>query len=169
MSNTRTSNYFTIDFLSKKIIGSSASFKKAGMGTGAWYDELVAKMNAHPDFKLVEVEHKKNPSKTVYDGLDFDFMENYIALQNNAEELLKKMKQVKKCAKKVTNSVYPIVKKWFLDEFGKDFDMEEARKAIKESKEAKILAEAQKEVERASEKAESAEVEDANGLPLRRS
>ena len=137
--NSRTNN-FTIDFINKAICGSSASFKKASRGTGDVYEELVAKMNAHPDFVLKEVAAKKNTAKTTYDGLDYDFMKAYISMQTDAKILQKKMDMVKKVAKKTKNSAYPIVKKWFLKEFGEDFDMDEAKKKVKEFLEAKLIS-----------------------------
>ena len=38
---------FTIDFISKKIIGTQASFNKASKGTGEIYEELASKIARH--------------------------------------------------------------------------------------------------------------------------
>ena len=140
-------NYFTIDFINKTICGSPASFKKASTGVGAIYEELISKINAHPKFELTQIEAKKNPVKKTYKGLTYEFMKAYIAIQDNSEALLEKMTTVEKSADKVKDSTYPIVKKWFLDEFGtpmenspkKFFDMKKAQAKIIEIANNKIL------------------------------
>lgn len=126
---------FTIDFINKSIIGTKSSFNKAGKGFGAEYEELAAKMAAHPDFKLVEKEqkHKSTKAKRTYDGLDFDFMETYIEIQPASEKLKNEYESVKQMAANCGTSKYPLTKKWFLGKFGTEdqpFDMEQARKAI---------------------------------------
>ena len=126
---------FTIDFINKSIIGTKSSFNKAGKGFGAEYEELAAKMAAHPDFKLVEKEqkHKSTKAKRTYDGLDFDFMEAYIEIQPASEKLKNEYESVKQMAANCGTSKYPLTKKWFLGKFGTEdqpFDMEQARKEI---------------------------------------
>ena len=126
---------FTIDFINKSIIGTKSSFNKAGKGFGDEYEELAAKMAAHPDFKLVEKEqkHKSTKAKRTYDGLDFDFMEAYIEIQPASEKLKNEYESVKQMAANCGTSKYPLTKKWFLGKFGTEdqpFDMEQARKEI---------------------------------------
>ena len=131
IKNTR----FTIDFFNKTITGTKASFNKAGKGVGAEYEELAAKMAAHPGFELVvkEQKHKSTKAKRTYDGLDFDFMEAYIEMQNDAQKLKSEYESVKQMAVNCGSSKYPLTKKWFLAKFGTEdqpFDMEQARKEI---------------------------------------
>lgn len=122
---------FTIDFVNKQIIGTKASFKKAGTGKGEIYNELAAKIAVHPDFALTvkEQKHRSNKVKQTYDGLNFPLMEQYIAIHENAESILKEYHAAKKMAKDIGSSAYPFVKKWFLDKF-KNFDVASARTAI---------------------------------------
>ena len=132
--NTTYTERFTIDFISKKIIGTQASFNKASKGTGEIYEELASKIARHPDFEVAVKEQKKHitKAKRTYDGMDFKFMEAYIATQKIADQLMKKYEAVKKMAKASNTSVYPFTKKWFLGEFDpekKGFDM---KKAIEE-------------------------------------
>ena len=127
--------YFTIDFLKKTIAGTKASLKKAGKGSGAEYEELTAKLAAHPDFELVVVEpkHKSNKAKTTYKGLDYTFMEAYISTLDNSEAVLADYKAVKNMARTCGTKAYPLTKKWFLNKFSteeKPFDMDEAKDAI---------------------------------------
>ena len=126
---------FTIDFINKTISGTQSSFNKAGKGFGDEYEELAAKMAAHPDFKLVvkEQKHKSTKAKRTYDGLDFDFMEAYIEMQTDAQKLKNEYESVKQMAVNCGSSKYPLTKKWFLGKFGTEdqpFDMEQARKDI---------------------------------------
>ena len=79
---------FTIDFISKKIIGTQASFNKASKGTGEIYEELASKIARHPNFEVAVKEQKKHitKAKRTYDGMDFKFMEAYITTQKNETE-----------------------------------------------------------------------------------
>lgn len=122
---------FIIDFAKKQIIGTKASFNKAGKGEGEIYTELATKMAAHPDFKLEIKEQKKRGTKAkqTYDGLNFDLMEKYIAIQDDSNALMEAYNGAKKMAKNTGSSVYPFVKKWFLAQF-KNFDVAEAKAAI---------------------------------------
>ena len=134
-TNKNMNARFTIDFFNKTITGTKASFNKAGKGFGAEYEELAAKMAAHPDFKLVEKEqkHKSTKAMRTYDGLDFDFMEAYIEIQPASEKLKNEYESVKQMAVNCGSSKYPLTKKWFLGKFGTEdqpFDMEQARKDI---------------------------------------
>ena len=131
MNTTKSNVRFTINFFEQTITGTKASFNKAGKGFGPEYEELTSKMAAHPGFALVVKEQKQKTTKAkkTYEGLDFTFMENYIATLANAEEISKKYKEVKAMAKKTNIAVYPFTKKWFLETF-KDFNMEEAKEAI---------------------------------------
>ena len=85
-TNKNMNARFTIDFITKTITGTKASFNKAGKGFGAEYEELAAKLAAHPDFTLIvkEQKHKSTKAKRTYEGLDFDFMEAYIEMQTEA-------------------------------------------------------------------------------------
>ena len=122
---------FVINFVDKTITGTKASFNKAGKGEGAIYEELAAKIAAHPKFKLVVKEQKKrsNKAKQTYDGLNFDLMEKFIAIQDDSESLMRAYEGAKKMAKDTGSSVYPFTKKWFLGQF-ESFDVAEAKKAI---------------------------------------
>ena len=89
MENKKNAPRFVINFVDKTITGTKASFDKAGKGEGAIYEELAAKVAAHPDFELVVKEQKKrsNKAKQTYDGLTFDLMKKFIAIQPNSASL----------------------------------------------------------------------------------
>jgi hypothetical protein len=147
MKANTTNKNFTLNFFDKKICGSKKAFAMANQGSGDAYDELVALMTAHPSFGLEVIKAKSNSSKTTYEGLKFEFMKSYIALQENSALLLKKMDCVIDGAKKSGVSPYPVTKSWFLKTFGKTtetgeilFNVKEAEQLIKTAREAKILA-----------------------------
>lgn len=131
MENKKSAPRFIINFAKKQIIGTKASFDKAGKGEGAIYEELAAKIAAHPDF-TIEIKEQKNhtdKAKQTYHGLNFDLMEKFIAIQSNKEYLMRAYTGAKKMAEDTGISVYPFVKKWFLAQF-KNFDVTAAKKAI---------------------------------------
>lgn len=126
---------FTIDFKNKQIVGTKASFDKASKGFGPAYDELAEKSARHPTFEMSIKEQKKHTTKEkrTYEGMSFDFMEAYISLSKDAEQLMRDYVAVKAMAKKLGISVYPFTKKWFLKKFGSGnsgFDMAKAREEI---------------------------------------
>ncbi len=135
---TNSSARFTLDFINKTIIGTKASFNKAGKGISPIYEELAEKMKAHPDFvcEVKEQKKKAKKTKTTYFGMDFNFMETYITIQKNSNRLMMDYNAVMTFAKKTKRSVYPIMKKWFLREFdpnGEGFNMAKAKEEIFEA------------------------------------
>lgn len=131
MENKKSAPRFVINFAKKQIIGTKASFDKAGKGEGAIYEELAAKIKAHPEFELVvkEQKNRSNKAKQTYHGLNFDLMEKFIKIQPNAETLMRAYNGAKKMAEDTGSSVYPFTKKWFLGQF-KNFDVADAKEAI---------------------------------------
>ena len=144
MNTTTSSVRFTINFINKTITGTKASFNKAGKGFGPEYEELTSKMAAHPDFTLVVKEQKTKTTKAkrTYEGMDYKFMEDYIATFED-ETMVKAYKAVKQMAEDCGTKAYPLVKKWFLSKFSDmegGFDMEAAKKDISDYRIAKAQA-----------------------------
>ena len=134
MNTTKNAARFTLNFFDKTITGTKASFNKANKGFGPEYEELTAKMAAHPTFTLTvkEQKHKATSAKKTYEGMDFKFMEDYIATFEDST-LAHEYESVKEMAKKCGTKTYPLTKKWFLGKFSKmegGFDMDAARKDI---------------------------------------
>ena len=69
----------------------------------------------------------------LYKGLDKAFIEKYISIQTNANELNKQY------AKAAEMGKFPLVRKWFLNTF-KNFDMETAKKEIEQAIFAEIAS-----------------------------
>ena len=136
-SSSKSAVRFTLNFFEKTITGTKASFNKANKGYGPEYEELTAKMAAHPTFKVIEKE--PNTKKNTYEGLDFPMMQNYINTLPNAEEMMAEFIAVKEMA----GGKYPLVKKWFLDTFKGDantFKVSEAKKQIATAKVNRVKA-----------------------------
>ena len=143
-TSSKSAVRFTIDFFKKTITGTKASFDKAGKGFGAEYEGLTAKMAAHPDFTLVikERKAKTTKSKRTYEGMDYKFMEDYIATFEDAS-MVKEYEAVKQMAEDCGTKAYPLTKKWFLGKFSDmegGFDMDAAKKDIADYRIAKAQA-----------------------------
>ena len=144
VASSKSAVRFTLNFFDKTITGTKASFNKANKGFGPEYKELTSKMAAHPDFTLVVKEQKTKTTKAkrTYEGMDYKFMEDYIATFEDAS-LMKKYEAVKKMADDCGTKAYPLTKKWFLGEFSDmegGFDMEAAKKDIANYRIAKAQA-----------------------------
>ena len=152
---------FTLDFFKKTITGTKASFNKANKGFGPEYEELTSKMAAHPDFTLVVKEQKTKTTraKRTYEGMDFKFMEDYIATFVD-DSIVKEYEAVKKMAEDCGTKAYPLTKKWFLGKFSDMegcFDMDAAKKDIADFR----IAKAQASILEVVSKAAAAEQDDA--------
>ena len=151
---------FTLDFFKKTITGTKASFNKANKGFGPEYEELTAKMAAHPDFELrvKEQKTKTTKSKRTYEGMDFKFMEDYIATFEDVS-LAKEYEAVKQMAEDCGTKAYPLTKKWFLGKFSDmegGFNMDKAKKDIADFRIAKAQASILEVVSAAAEQNENA-------------
>ena len=82
-------------------------------------------------------EIKKAEGKNTYKGLDKAFVEKYISIQINADDLNKQYAKASEMGK------FPLVRKWFLNTF-KNFDMETAKAEIEQAIFAEIAAATEK-------------------------
>lgn len=138
-ATTTTKNAFTVNFFAKQIEGTKTAFARASKPGTNEYNELIVLMERHPSFKLHALEPKKHITgcKKTYEGMNDAFMKDYISIQENAKSLMEEYEEGKRLAKEDGRSVYPTMKKWFLDQFSseeKPFDMKEAKAAIAKSK-----------------------------------
>ena len=113
---------FTLNFANKTIVGTKASFAKAGKGYGEVYDELVALMAKHPDYVCVVKEQKKpERDKQTYKGLNVKFMLDYASAVGEAS-FRAEMEAVRDFAKNAGKSVYPLVKRMFMEHYAPAVD-----------------------------------------------
>ena len=130
-------NLFAIDFANNTIVASKTTLKKASIPNSAEYKALMKLMKQNPTFTVAEKEIKKAEGKNTYKGLDKAFVEKYISIQDNADDLNKQY------AKAAEMGKFPLVRKWFLNTF-KNFDMETAKKEIEQAIFAEIAAATEK-------------------------
>ena len=113
-------NLFAIDFANNTIVASKTTLKKASIPNSAEYKALM-----------------KAEGKNTYKGLDKAFVEKYISIQDNADDLNKQY------AKAAEMGKFPLVRKWFLNTF-KNFDMAAAKEEIEQAIFAEIAAATEK-------------------------
>ena len=138
MSNRKNSDHFTFDFVGRKIVGTKTSLNKAKHYGSDEYYELRKMMKEQPQFKVAAKEVKHRAKKQTYKKLSFDFIEKYISIQSDADEIKREYERVKKIAADLKLSVYPLTKSWFLERFGSENTPFDMKKAIKELETAGI-------------------------------
>ena len=124
-------NLFAINFAEKSIVASKATLKKASVPNSPEYKALMKLMKQNPSFTIAEKTINQKEGKKTYKGLNAAFVKTYIAIQSNADELMKQYEKASEMGK------FPLVRKWFLDTF-KNFNMEEAKAQIAAAQIAKI-------------------------------
>ena len=129
-----TSVRFTLNFAAKTIVGTKASFDKASKGTGSIYEELAAKMAAHPDYTFDIIPPKSNKKREEYPGMDIPFMLDYIEMKGDIE-FSKKFEKILHFAETQGKSKYPLAKKYFLKQYKTaedSFKYDEAKDLVEE-------------------------------------
>ena len=121
---------FTLNFVNQTIVGTKASFDKAGKGTGDVYEELVALIEKHPTFgfEVKKQEPRSAKPKQTYKGMDVPFILDYLTAIDDTNTLAK-VNNVIAFAKKDKLSLYPLVK-CELFEAHKDFDYNDAKEKV---------------------------------------
>ena len=129
MTNTATSVRFTLNFANKTIVGTQASFKKAGKATGPVYEELMALIEKHPQFGF-EVKKSKESSKPkqAYKGMDIPFILDFLTANEDAITL-NAVNEIIDFADKTGASKYPLVKRVFFETYD-CFDFTDAKELV---------------------------------------
>ena len=138
MATSTVSVRFTLNFANKTIVGTKASFDKAGKGYGPVYEELADKLARHPDFVCVLKEPKKPAKpKQTYKGMDVPFIRDYLAARND-ESTLNTLDAVLAFAEKNDESKYPLAKRVLFEAY-KCFDYVEAKRIVNEYRYQRML------------------------------
>ena len=141
MANRNSSVRFHLNFADKQIVGTKASYDKAGKGYGPIYDELVALMAKHPDFACVVVAPKEPAKpKQTYKGMDIAFMRDFL-MANDDSTTLKRLDDVVAYAKATGKSKYPLAKRVFFAVYD-CFDYVDAKRMVDEYRHQRTLANA---------------------------
>ena len=139
MSNVSSiSSRFVLDFANKAIVGSKASFDRAGKGKGNAYEKLVSLMAKHPDFVCV-VKEPKEPAKPkqTYKGMNIKFILDYLAAIGD-NKTLKRMNDVMDYAKENKLPSYPLVKYELFAAY-KEFNYNDAKEKVAVYRHKKIV------------------------------
>ena len=126
-------NLFVVNFAENTIIATKTTLKKASVPNSPEYKALMKLMKQNPTFSIEVKEIKKAEGKKTYAGLNKDFIEAYISIQANADELKKQFEK----ASEMGN--FPLIRKWFLNTF-ENFEMEEAKDKITQARISAICA-----------------------------
>ena len=126
-------NLFAVNFAENTITASKTTLKKASVPNSPEYKALMKLMKQNPTFTIEEKKIKEATGKKTYEGLNKAFIEKYISIQSNADDLNKQY------AKATEMGKFPLVRKWFLNTF-KNFNLEEAKKEIEQDALRKISA-----------------------------
>ncbi len=111
-----TNTLFSYDFTRKAIVVSATTLKKTRNPDSPECKALMRMLAEHPDFCVAEKEVKKKSGKQTYKGLTFTRMADYIQMQANSVEELRKYEAVRRIAK-IKGSEYALTKKWFLNAY----------------------------------------------------
>lgn len=135
-------NGVTFNHVTKEIIITKA-FEKAANKIGSnEYNELVKIRRDFSDYTIRRKEIEKNTSKQIYKGLTVTEMKRFIATRSAEEvELFEKVCKIADSKQ----GKYAVIKKWFLDHYKKEYDME--LENLKLEKELDELAAAVEETE----------------------
>lgn len=130
-------NLFAVNFAENSIVASKTTLKKASIPNSPEYKALMKLMKQNPSFIIVEKEIKKAEGKKTYEGLNKAFIEKYLSIQTNADDLNEQYAKASEMGK------FPLVRKWFLNTF-KNFDMETAKAEIEQAIFAEIASATEK-------------------------
>ena len=102
---------FALDFVNETIVCSKKALKSASNPTTAEYKALMKMKKLQPTFKVVAREIETNENKNSYKGLTLNLIQSYIETTNNKDTLMDEFNEHK------TNGGYPLVKKWWCENF----------------------------------------------------
>lgn len=145
MNSRRNPARFAIDFANRQIIATETVLNKAKRFGSNEYTELCRLTNAHPQFSIVKKEVEQSTKKKTYKHLSFSFMEEYISIQPNADEVMREYKAIRQVTMEWETGAYPRTKSWFLKKFGTEsnpFDMDKAIDEISKAKATECQASA---------------------------
>ena len=118
--------FFSCDHIGKRIYGSAANFKKAEIFGTAQYEALMILMDRHSNYRLEAIAPEF--VKQSYKGLNFELMMDYVEIKGSAVQKAEFEEIVN------SNSTFPVIKSWFVENFKVGFTVEKAKKEIEIAK-----------------------------------
>lgn len=114
-------NTLKIDSIKKLIVMDRTFAKLAANTHSIEYAHLQQVRRDYPEYTVIQRQIKRNSGKKTYNGLTYDYMEDYIMTHGSAEEIKKnlhdfdEMRLISECHSKRFR--YPVIKSWFLERF----------------------------------------------------
>ena len=106
----------------ERIIIMDRTFAKYAENTNSdEYAHLQTVRRDYPNYTVVQRQIKRNSDKKTYNGLTYDYMEDYIMSHGTAETITAnlnefyEMRLISQCHGKAFR--YPVIKSWFLDRY----------------------------------------------------
>lgn len=131
----------------KRLVIMDRTFAKYAENTMSdEYAHLQRVRKDYPNYDVVQRTIRRNANKKTYNGLTYEYMEDYIMTHGSAE-LIKKnlhefheMRLISECHGKPFR--YPVIKSWFLDKYPEiaKFGTDEEPKVIEVGEELPIPA-----------------------------
>ena len=114
-------NTLRIDHDARTIVMDRTFAKYAENTMSDEYAHLQRVRKDYPNYSVIQRQIKRNSNKKTYNGLTYEYMEDYIMTHGSAE-LIKKnlhefheMRLISECHGKAFR--YPVIKSWFLDKY----------------------------------------------------
>lgn len=104
-----------LDHMNQKIKLSKKFARKATNAESSEFGTLQSVKDKYPNYSIALGVIKKKENKESYRGLTYEYMERYIAVYGNENDLAdyKELRFLSEC-----HSVkYPVIKRWFLEKF----------------------------------------------------
>ena len=85
------------------------------------YAHLQRVRKDYPNYSVIQRQIKRNSNKKTYNGLTYEYMEDYIMTHGSAEIIKKnlhefhEMRLISECHGKAFR--YPVIKSWFLEKY----------------------------------------------------
>ena len=114
-------NTLKIDHDARTIVMDRTFAKYAENTMSDEYAHLQRVRKDYPNYSVIQRQIKRNSSKKTYNGLTYEYMEDYIMTHGSAETIKKnlhdfhEMRLISECHGKAFR--YPVIKSWFLDKY----------------------------------------------------
>ena len=114
-------NTLKIDHNKRMIIMDRTFEKYAANTMSDEYAHLQQVRRDYPSYNVMRRQIRKNANKKTYNGLTYEYMEDYIMTHGEAERIKKnlhdfhEMRLISECHGRAFR--YPIIKSWFLEKY----------------------------------------------------
>ena len=136
-------NTLKINHTNSTIVMDRTFAKLAENTMSAEYAHLQQVRKDYPTYTVIQRQIKKNSNKETYNGLTYEYMEDYILTHGTPEEIKKNLKiydekkLISECHSKARR--YPVIKSWFLETYPEilKFGMNEDPKVVETENDVK--------------------------------